>query len=197
MRFTYKDFKIELSEDVYEPSDDTYLLADALKIKKDSKVLEIGTGTGIIAMIASKTAKQVTAIDINPEAVALAKQNVKINNIQNISVIQSDLFNNIKDSFDTIIFNTPYLPQTEDQHIESPINHAWDGGPDGRTVIDRFLNDFKKHLNKNGTLYLVESTLSSYNKTLEFLKKNDFDTKVIAKKNLFFETIVVIKAKSK
>ena len=195
MRFTYKGLKIRLSEDVYEPSDDTYLLAESMEISKDSDVLEIGTGTGIIAMLASKYAKHVTAVDITDEAVSLAKSNAGLNNIENMTIKQSDLFSGLGNKmFDMIIFNTPYLPQSEDEKTDSPVNNAWDGGPDGRKVIGRFLEDAGKHLKEAGIIYMVESSLSSYQKSLSFLKDSGFDAKVIARKKLFFETLVVIRA---
>ncbi len=71
--------EFQTCENVYEPAEDTFLLADNLMVKKSDKVLEIGTGTGIIAIIASKKAKNVVAVDINKYAVECAQKNSEIN----------------------------------------------------------------------------------------------------------------------
>ena len=77
MIFRYKSFSIETDEDVYEPSDDTYLLLDAFeKIDIDPGfiVLEVGCGTGIVSIALSCWAASVVACDINPHAVDICKK---------------------------------------------------------------------------------------------------------------------------
>src|SRR4051812_5233761 len=76
---------------------------------KGKKVLDMGTGTGVQAIQASIAgAKEVLAVDLNPEAVACAKENIALNSIKNIQVLESDLFSNIPvTKFDIIIANLP------------------------------------------------------------------------------------------
>ena len=73
----FKDHVFEVDEHVYEPAEDTFLVAEKLETKKDDIVLEIGTGCGILAILAAKTAKKVVAIDINPYAIECTKRNAK------------------------------------------------------------------------------------------------------------------------
>jgi len=183
--------KIKTTGTVYEPAEDTFLLVSALqKIDlKNKSILEIGTGSGSIALFAARLAKSVLAIDINPEALKCAKENAKINKIKNIEFAQSDLFEKIAGKFDLIVFNPPYLP---DEEITKDI--ALDGGPDGRKVIERFLESAPKFLNPRGKMILLESSLSHYEKTLQHFEKTGFDAKIIAKEKVDWEELVVIEA---
>ena len=134
-----EDFQINTSDLVYIPAEDTFLLADNLEIEKNDTVLEIGTGTGTVAMYASKlTDNQITVTDINLDALSLAEENFKINNIDNIETVFGNLFEPLENrKFDVILFNTPYLPTEENDIIDDDLNYAFDGGADGRKEIGR------------------------------------------------------------
>ena len=197
MIIRYKSFSIETDEDVYEPSDDTYLLLDSLEkidIESGFRVLEVGCGTGIISIALSGLVFSVVACDINPSAARLAEKNVERNGIKNVEVIKSDLFSDVSGRFDLIIFNTPYLPQSPDETVSGAINHAWDGGIDGRKVIDRFLLEIPAYLYEGGCIVFLESSLSDYEKSLSFLESAGFEAHVISRKRLSFEELVVIEA---
>jgi release factor glutamine methyltransferase len=187
------EYNIETSDNVYEPSDDSFLLAENLMVGKNDKVLEIGTGTGIIAITASKIAKNVVATDINYDALEIAEKNIKSNKIKNIELKFGDLFNPVKnEKFDLILFNTPYLPTASDEILEDDLNYAFDGGNDGRKIIDPFLNQIKDHLNENGKVQLVQSSLSDIKKTMDKLLDLGFITEITASEKFFFEEIVLI-----
>lgn len=191
-------FEFETDEMVYEPSDDSFLLVENLDINSGDKVLEIGTGSGIIAMYASKVADEVIATDINFNAIELAEKNLKINNIQNVKLLFGDLFEPLKSEpkenqkFDVILFNTPYLPTEDHEILEDNLNHAFDGGQDGRKVIDPFLNQVKNHLNEGGRVQLIQSSLSNVDETILKLEKLGFLTEITDSERFFFEEIVLI-----
>ena len=188
------DFNIETDDLVYIPSDDTFLLAENLEIEPTDTVLEIGTGTGIVALYAYKLSKNITVSDINYNALELAEKNFKNNNA-NIELVFGNLFEPFKDrKFDVILFNTPYLPTSEDEILNDELNYAFDGGEDGRTVIDSFINEVKNYLNKNGKVQLIQSSLSDNNKTLDKLEKNGFICEISKSEKFFFEEIVLINA---
>jgi len=194
----YNGLKIESCDRVYAPSEDTLLLAENLKSRPDDYVLEIGTGTGFIALAASLKTKKVVATDINPYAVNCARENLKINNIPNMEVRPGDLFKPVKgEKFDLIIFNTPYLPSSEDEIIGDELDAAWNGGIDGRKVIDAFLDELKDYLCKKGRIQLVQSSLSDNKKTLEKLENMGFESEITAMERFFFEEVVVISAELK
>jgi release factor glutamine methyltransferase len=188
----YHGMEFQTCEKVYEPAEDTFLLADNLIVKQSDKVLEIGTGTGIIAIIASKKAENVTAIDINKYAVECAQKNAKINQTH-IDVRLGDLFGPVKDEkFDLILFNTPYLPTDEDEIVNDELDAAWDGGKDGRSVIDRFIKDLSAHINPRGHVQLVQSSLSNVEETIGKLMEMNFEVTVTASERFFFEEVVVL-----
>ena len=187
------DFIINTHENVYVPAEDSYLLAENLEIENGKSVLEIGTGSGIVAMYASKLTDKVTATDINFDAVALAESNFKANNIDNIELLFGNLFEPVKDrKFDVILFNTPYLPTEEGEVIEDNLNYAFDGGLNGRKVIDLFLNEVKNHLNEGGIVQLIQSSLSDNDETLNRLDELGFISEIAKKEHYFFEDIVLI-----
>ena len=190
------DFEIETSDLVYIPAEDTFLLAENLEIKESNTVLEIGTGTGTVALFASKlTNNQITVTDINFDALELARVNFEKNNIENIELIFGNLFDELENrKFDVILFNTPYLPNDNDDVIDDNLNYAFDGGIDGRKIIDPFLYEVKNHLNKGGLVQLIQSSLSDISKTFEILSKEGFMCEIKAKEHFFFEDIVLINA---
>jgi len=167
---------------VYNPSDDSYLLLEAVKDKKKLKALDMGCGAGIIAINLAKQGCKVTAVDVNEKAIENTKVNAEINGVD-IEVFKSDLFSNVKGRFELITFNPPYLP-TEGEDV------AWDGGREGIEVIRKFLKDAHKHLEENGEIYVVMSSLGNTKKIFdEFRKIYRFD-KVLSKR-FFFEEISV------
>ena len=188
-------FEIETDELVYIPSDDTFLLAENLEIKKGQSVLEIGTGSGLVSMYASLLTDDVTATDINFNALELAEKNFKLNNIETINLEFGDLFEPVKDKkFDVILFNTPYLPTDSDDIINDDLNYAFDGGLDGRKVIDRFINEVSNHLNDKGIVQIIQSSLSNNDRTLDMFDSKGFVAEIAKSESFFFEEIVLINA---
>ncbi|MFH1433241.1 MAG: HemK2/MTQ2 family protein methyltransferase [archaeon] len=198
MEIDYKGVSVKTCDDVYEPAEDTFLLMDALEsidIKETDNVLEIGTGTGIIAIYAAKRARHVTAVDINPDAVDCAKMNAKRNNVKCMDVFQSDLFSNAGCRYDLIIFNPPYLPVGEGEATDEMIARAWNGGRSGREITDKFLVQAPSHLTQSGRIVILDSSKSRYQKTVEVLEKCGLDVKIACRMKFFFEELVVIIAK--
>ena len=188
-------FEIETDDLVYMPSDDTFLLAENLEIKEGQSVLEIGTGSGLVSMYASLLSDDVTATDINYNALELAEKNFKLNNISNIKLEFGDMFEPIKDKkFDVILFNTPYLPTDSDDIINDDLNYAFDGGLNGRKVIDRFINEVPNHLNDKGIVQMIQSSLSNNERTLDIFDAKGFIAEIAKSESFFFEEIVLINA---
>ena len=194
----YKGIVIYTHPNVYEPAEDTFLLAENLDIQRRDEVLEIGTGTGIIAVVAAQKSRKVTATDINKDAVKCALKNTITNRTYNIELKQGNLFEPVKDEkFDLILFNTPYLPTEEDEKLDDELNAAFDGGLEGRETIEKFIEEVKDYLNEGGRVQLVQSSLSDNEKTIQKLEENGFDASITASEKCFFEEIVVITGKLK
>ena len=197
-RIFYADLSFDVYEEVYEPAEDTFLIADVLNQTGavGDTVLDVGTGCGILAVIASRKAKKVVATDINPHAIRCAKENAEANRASSkIQVRLGDLFEPISETekFSLIVFNSPYLPSTRSEH-RSWSGRAWAGGSTGRRVIDRFMKDAPNHLKTKGRILLVQSTLSDVKETWRKFREMGLDANVVAEKKVAFETIVVIQA---
>lgn len=192
----YKGIYYETHPEVYEPAEDTFLFAENLQVERRDRVLDIGTGTGLLAIIASKKCSKVTATDINPHAIDCAVKNLITNKSYNVELKKGDLFEPVKnEKFDLILFNTPYLPTHKDERLGDELDAAWDGGIDGRYVIDRFLEGLEDHLNPGGRVQLVQSSLSDIDRTIKKLKGIGLDASVTAREKCFFEEVVVITGK--
>jgi len=174
---------------IYEPREDSYLLQKYVEKYSYGKVLDIGTGTGIQAITASKKAKKVIATDVNKEAVKQAKLLAEIERINNIEFIQSDIFSKIpKKKFNLICFNPPYLPK--DKNIEDP---ALFSGKRGYDVTIRFLEQVNNYLKENGIILLISSSLASQSVINDKFKERLLDVKILEKKHVFFEDIILYK----
>ena len=184
--FHYNSLKINLHYEVYEPSEDTFLLLDSIIVEKDQNVLEIGAGTGIISLVCAQKGAQVLCSDVNPYAIETINKNIKENQKQlkgSIEVRTGDLFEIVieKETFDIIIFNPPYLPTTKDEKkgISEWYAKSFDGGVTGLTVTIKFLKELKPYLKKDGKAYFIYSSLSKKQKLEQTLKSLSFKYTII------------------
>jgi 16S rRNA (adenine1518-N6/adenine1519-N6)-dimethyltransferase len=192
----FGDCSFLVSNDVYEPAEDTFLLAENLAVEEGDVVLDMGTGCGILGVLAAQKAGKVVAVDVNPYAVECATINAEINGVAaKMDIRRGTLFNAIKqdEKFDVIIFNPPYLPSKANNQ-RTWIERAWSGGSTGRTFIDKFISEAPNHLKEGGRILLVQSSLSNIDETMQKLEEARFRVNVIAERKVAFERIVVVKA---
>lgn len=178
----YKNLKIAQDSGVYEPAEDSILLADNLGLEGGESFLEVGVGTGIVSLTAAAKASKVVGVDINPVAVELARSNAAANNITNTEFHVSDLFENVREKFDVIAFNPPYLPVNE----EGGLAGSWSGGEGGVEVAEKFLDGVREHLNEGGRFLIL---LSSLNNPSDFAGKHNL--KPVAEEKIPFEVLFV------
>lgn len=177
-------------QEVYMPREDTELILRYVNRFAEGNVLDMGTGSGILARKASNTkgVKQVIAVDINKNALNFAKTHAK--GISNIKFIHSDLFSAFKSKdikFDLIIFNPPYLPYEKEEPEE--IRAYTTGGKHGYEIIEKFIQESSEYLMPYGKILLIFSTLTGKDKIHEILEENAFSFQKIAEDNFFHESI--------
>jgi len=175
------------SSQVYQPEADTYLLLDAARaeIKPGDSILEIGTGSALIAAELAGDAG-VVATDINPHAALCARE-------KGIDVVQSDLFSGIRSTFDLILFNPPYLPTLPEDRIDDWLEFALDGGRNGRDVIGRFAEDVARVLAPGGRILLLISSLTGLPEVRDIFFTRSFASEIVLKKKVEDETLYVIR----
>ncbi len=198
-RVYFDDYSFNIWNHVYEPAEDSFFFAENLNIVKNARVLDLGTGCGMLGILASEKAEKVTAVDVNPYALYCAKENSIRNNVRSKMVfLRADLLTafNEKARFDLILFNAPYLPANE-KETQTWIGRSWAGGLNGRQVIDRFISQAPNHLSQNGSILLLQSTLSDVEETIVKFESYNLEAKIKADCKLpFFETITLIEAKA-
>jgi release factor glutamine methyltransferase len=198
-RAHFGDYVFNVYEDVYEPAEDSFLFAENLDVKENEQVLDLGTGCGVLGILAAKKAARVVAVDLNPYAIRCAKQNSTLNGVCNkIDFVQASLFTalNPNSVFDLILFNAPYLPSEENETV-TWIGRSWAGGANGREVVDRFISEAPPHLKPNGRVLLMQSTLTGVQETVHKFSEHNLKATVKAAQKLpFFETLTLIEAKA-
>jgi len=184
-------------EEVYDPAEDSFLFAENFDVKEGEQVLDLGTGCGLLGILAAKKAERVVAVDFNPYAIRCAKENSVLNGLRGkIDFVQASLFTALNPSatFDLIFFNAPYLP-SEEGEAESWIGRAWAGGTNGREVVDQFIFEAPSHLKLHGRVLLMQSTLTGVEETVHKFIKRGLKAHVKAEQKLpFFETLTLIEA---
>ncbi len=170
-----------VEHELYEPAEDTFFISKYLIDEYGQNALDIGTGSGYLAKILSSNFKKVVATDIDYKS--LKSQKFKIEN--RICCYGA---NSLKCKFDLIICNMPYLPSDE------VLDRTTDGGEEGIEVPLEIIRTVLDRLDKNGRFLFLTSSLANYQKLLNQTKKLGFELKIIAKKKLFFEELILIKA---
>ncbi|MFH1398610.1 MAG: HemK2/MTQ2 family protein methyltransferase [Candidatus Woesearchaeota archaeon] len=172
-------------EGPYEPREDSFLLKEQVCKYARGRVLDMGTGTGILAFAAAQQAESVVAADISTKALEYAEKEAKRLGLK-IDFVDSDLFAAIGGKFDLIIFNPPYLPQDKGM-VDSEIY----GGKHGYELIERFLIDAKDFLKDDGKILLLFSRLTNKNRVDSVIEENLYTSELVAERYMFFETLYV------
>jgi release factor glutamine methyltransferase len=195
----YRKARIKLGNTdlVYEPAEDSFLLADAAlkEAKPGMRILEIGTGSGFVSAVLLANLKDLllVATEINPHAARCAKMN-------GMEVIRTDLFKGLKSQrletcFDLILFNPPYLPTSREEKIPGWLNYAFDGGTSGRETLDRFLGQVRDYLKPGGEILVLISSITGLEAVKERMERLGFTVEVVARKKVSFEELMVIRGK--
>ena len=163
----FYSIQINVDQRCLIPRPETEFLIELIKNNSDNpkKILDVGTGTGCIALMLKKLYPESTvdACDISLEALDLAKENSEINNLE-INLFQSDLLKDVEEvDYDIIVANLPYIPTETLTSLESEVVDyepllALDGGVDGLLYINRLIKEIEEKVIRNLTLFLEVDT---------------------------------------
>ena len=176
-----------INENVLDPRGDTEKLIDFVIEKPVKSVLELGTGSGAIAVTLACEWKEVhvTATDISEDAISMAKINTEKFNVQNkIHFLKSDWFETVRGSFDLIISNPPYIGLVEKDKIAAEVikydpEIALFAGSDGMEAYKKIIPHLTKFLNPDG-LVVLETGASQSNQVKNLMNAVGFaDTKIV------------------
>ena len=170
-----------LKNDEYPPSEDTFFIANNIENETGEFALDVGSGSGYLTKLLSENFSYVVGTDINFNV--LKNQTYKTENL--ICCHSSDALNN---KFDFIVCNLPYLATDEILDI------ATDGGVEGFEIPKKIFDSVCGNIKENGKFVFVTSSLSNYQKLIDYAQNLGLKTRIIAKKKLFFEELILVEA---
>lgn len=165
---------------VYEPQDDSYLVERVISTYRGKKALDVGTGSGILARQLVSNFEQVVAVDVNPAAIEYARSH----SIPSIQFFVSDLFQNVHDKFDLIVFNPPYLPGSDGDIATSCGNGD---------IYRRFFREAANYLEPDGKVVFLISSLSPID--VNEISKLGWELTQLERLQLMFEILLVFEAR--
>ena len=178
--------KIPFHRETLSPRQETEIMVDTIIAENRQggkyNVLDMCTGSGCIGLaIAKHMQAEVTLVDISDDAIRVANNNARLNNVT-ATIIKSNLFDNITTKFDIIISNPPYIPTLDCEGLEDEVKFfdpilALDGGEDGLDFYRKIITESPKHLNDGGLIYL-ESGINQSEDIVNLLTKDFEDIKV-------------------
>jgi release factor glutamine methyltransferase len=178
---------------VYAPQDDTALLVDALHaaaVPAGARVLDIGTGTGALAIAAIRAgASEVTGVDVSRRAVWTARVNAALQRLP-LRVRLGNALKVIADErFDLVLANPPYVPAAGPCAVRGPAR-AWDAGLDGRQLLDPLCARMFDLLQPGGVLLMVHSALCGVDTTLRQLRDNGLKASIVQRRSVPFGPVM-------
>lgn len=175
-------------EQVYQPAEDSHLLAETARetVGSGDRALDVGTGSGYVAAALSEAGAEVVATDVNPLACRDAHE-------AGIDIVQANLADPFRAHvFDLVTFNPPYLPTPPEEAMDDWMERALSGGENGREVIEPFLATVGRVLAPDGRVLLLVSTLTDVDAVRQLAADTGFSTREVAEESHPFERLVVL-----
>jgi release factor glutamine methyltransferase len=184
-----------IETEVYQPAEDSHLLATAAveTLDGDERALEVGSGSGYVAVsAAAETGADVVAADLNPHACRQTRERAATEGVD-VDVVRADLVAPFRDgAFDAVLFNPPYLPANEDAERDDWMEVALSGGETGRAVVDPFLDTVGRVVAPDGVVLLLVSTLTGYDEVVARANDRGFAAETVVEESYPFETLSVL-----
>lgn len=167
---------------VFQPLSDSRMLAEQLvrePLGPESSVLDLCTGSGLLAVVAALHRADSYAVDVSRRAMLSVRLNAALNRVK-VTALRGDLFAPVGGRrFDLIVSNPPYLPHPDGELPRRGLARAWDAGLRGRTLLDRICQRAGEHLTPRGALLLIHSSVCGEQETIEALGSHGLRPSVI------------------
>ncbi len=191
--FQIDGIKLKVRAGVFHPVpyDSSRILLDVLKRRnhelRGKRVLDMGTGSGIHAIAASRLGADVVAVDINPEAIESASDNAYLNGVgDRIQFIKSDLFGKVsKEIFDLVLFNPPFY----ESKPESVEDKAWYDSKN-KSLIS-FIEQLPEYLAQSGEALVILSDRMNLDRFAFHCKASGLKFEIAKRKRVWDETYIV------
>jgi release factor glutamine methyltransferase len=181
---------------VYRVDRDTALLAAMLRDRvHDRTVLDVGTGTGALALAAAHAgARSVTAVDLSRRSAVAAWLNARLHRAP-VRVLCGDLLEPVRGRrFDVVLANPPYVPASREVPARYRMARCWDAGHDGRLLLDRLTRGLPDVLAPGGRALLVHSAVCGERETLDAMAAAGLDAAVVARAVIPFGPVMRARA---
>ncbi|MBV8219300.1 MAG: methyltransferase [Solirubrobacterales bacterium] len=167
---------------VWRPHSDARMLARYVfehGLAEGRDVLDVFTGSGALALAAARGgARSVTAIDLSRRSLVAVRFNAWRNRVH-LRTVRGDVFAPVAgERFDLILANPPYFPGAARLPDHSAAR-AWEGGYDGRVLVDRLCTSAARHLRQGGQLLIVHNTMTGESETRRRLESDGLHTEVV------------------
>ena len=182
---------------VYPAQGDTALLVEALaaeRVRAGVRCLDLGTGSGAVALAAARRGADVTAVDVSWPALVTAWANGLLRRCR-IRVRHGDLTRPVRrQRFDLVVSNPPYVPAERARAPRRGPARAWDAGPDGRLLLDRICREVPPLLRPGGVLLVVQSSLADVRATVRAMEAAGLRAEVVARRRQRFGPVMTARA---
>lgn len=158
----------------------TMFILEHLTIRRGDRVAEPGCGTGVLSLYAALAgARSVVGTDVDPDALAAARQNAAANGVANVSFVLGSLLEPVPAGLDLVVANLPHKPAPR------PFDHRYYGGPDGTDLLLAVIGQAAGRLVAGGRLVLYVNSVANLRRVArEFAR--DFDVRLLAEKRRYF-----------
>jgi len=189
--FLHQDCLIRVSSEMLVPKSGSLLLARHLPLRAGDVVLDLGSGAGLIGILAARRGHRVVATDVGAACTESTRANALLNGVADcLEVRTGDLFAPVLgEAFDLIATNPPQMPTPPDREWDDARSLADNGGPDGWVALDRIIREAPRYLKPEGRLVFTFFGFLGVERSRATLRAAGLEPRVLAREEQPFPRI--------